>query len=250
MAFSTLPTYLNTLATRVRQRADMPDTDGLVSDSELYGYINGSYMELVDLLMQRNEDAFTAFESLTGTSPLNTADLLHLPTDIESGGGNVGGEVGSEAGFTKIRRIEWQDGSEYIPLERVGIEEWDRFGTNGSAGDPRAYTLLGNKIHILPAQSSSRIYRVFYVRRPLELRTEYPTNAALPDQIVLRWDDYIVIDAAIKCLRKEEQDVSELLQEKAAMQMRIATSMTDRSGPARVAEVRRYDSEDVWDWWY
>lgn len=54
------------------------------------------------------------------------------------------------------------------------------------------------------------------------------------------WEDYVVIDAAIKALGKEESDVTALMAEKEAMRMRIgaAAENRDASMPARVTDTQ------------
>lgn len=224
-----MATTLAQLRTRVRNRADMPDSDGLVSDSELDTYINDSYAELMDLISQKNEDAYTSVDIVTSASPIPYASI-------------------ATTGWAKIRRIDYFDGTDYHNLERIGIEEWPRY-VNSTGTTPRAYTALGTNVYILPTPSGSKQYLVFYIKNPVALTSASDEVVAPP--IVFRWEEYVVIDAAIKCLRKEESDTSELLQEKASMQSRISTSLSDRGGPARVAEVRRYASSyelNDWNW--
>lgn len=63
------------------------------------------------------------------------------------------------------------------------------------------------------------------------------------------WEEYIVIDAAMKCLVKEESDVSVLFGQKQALLDRIEKMASNRDAgePEKVTDINRFT--DDWDTW-
>jgi len=111
-----------------------------------------------------------------------------------------------------------------------------------------------SKLRAIPVQERDRFqseniapgyYRLLYVPRwqPL-LRAMGDVNDDVFDAPE-DWHEYAVIDAAIKCLVKEESDVSALLLAKEKMQARIEAEASDRDegDTGRVAEVE--DESDL-----
>jgi hypothetical protein len=73
----------------------------------------------------------------------------------------------------------------------------------------------------------------------------------IPDELtddLNQWQDYIVVDAAIKCLQKEESDVSVLAATKMALINRInnAASNRDAGTPETVSAVRNRETDLDW----
>ena len=62
------------------------------------------------------------------------------------------------------------------------------------------------------------------------------------------WEEYIVIDAAIKCLQKEESDVSVLMSQKSAIAKRIEAAAENRDAgePSKVTDVSNYESFSIY----
>jgi hypothetical protein len=84
-----------------------------------------------------------------------------------------------------------------------------------------------------PLPQANQTIRVWYV-------PEMTTLAVDADEVkgVSGWTEYIIIDAAIKCMQKEESDVSVLMAQKAAMLKRIdgAAANRDAGEPQTVCE--------------
>jgi hypothetical protein len=57
------------------------------------------------------------------------------------------------------------------------------------------------------------------------------------------WTEYVIVDAAIKCLQKEESDVSVLMVQKAALKQRIeeASQNRDAGQPSTISDTRARD---------
>jgi len=219
----------------------MPDSDGLVSDSELLTYVTDSYWELIDLIASKNEDAVTVLADLpSATSPVTSAQLRSPTIATPS----------NRVLWSRIRHVFYYNGTDYRRLERVSIDEWEKY-LNATSDQPTAYSVIGDDIHLLPSPSGPVSLNIAYIpgwSYELDL-----TDVIEVSPIAFRWEEYVVIDAAIKCLRKEESDTSGLEGEKAMMRERISRSLTSRGGPSRVTETRRYNASRTglvpWDWW-
>lgn len=214
---------LASLRTEVRRRADMVNST-FVSDAELNSYINNSYAELYDILVSRFEDYYISTSTFTITSGNSSA----LP-----------------AGFYKVRGLDYQQSSnDWLPVKRWNFSERSQL-VNANVGLSRGfyermYRVMGGNILILPEDKAPGQYRLWYIPRYTPLAAD---GDVLGD--VLDFDEYIIIDAAIKCLIKEESDVSVLLAMKQALIARVEAMSSNRdSEPERIADVTRsYDGD-------
>lgn len=213
---------LSELRAFVRQYADMTNST-FVTDSEINSYINSSGAELYDLIIQHYGDDY--FMSSTTFNTVADTDAYNLPED-----------------FYKLRGVEAQiDGGDYVSLERFNWNERNRYNNTGGVlttmNTPALrYRLRGSQVIFSPTPDAVIGIRLWYVPLFTELTVD---SDELQD--VNSWYEYVVVDAAIKCLRKEESDVSVLLAQKQMLEERIR-----RSAPNRDAE--RADSiQDVYN---
>ena len=208
------------LRTEARQRADM-ESSQFVSDSELTNYINAAYFELYDLLVGQFEDYFT-INTTVAVAP--GASSFPLPTN-----------------FYKLRAVDYQNTgpTDWVTVQRYQLQERNARGRVASRlyfGVRRlAYTILGGAVNLLPAEDAAGTYRVWYIPRVSPLVSDSDTVSN-----VLDFEDYIVVDAAIRCIVKEESDPSALMAQKEALKMRInaMASQRDASGLGRIADVQ------------
>jgi hypothetical protein len=100
------------------------------------------------------------------------------------------------------------------------------------------YRLEGSYVEFIPQPASNQTIRLRYIPRPVTL---------LADSDILDgvsgWDEYVIVDAAIKAMQKEESDVTILMARKEALLRRIeaAASNRDAGEPEVVSDVRRFD---------
>lgn len=204
------------LRERVRQRADMVNSL-FVSDSELNQYISDSYTELYDLLVLKFEDYY--LEEYTA-SVASGASSIDLPTN-----------------FYKLRAVDFAEGDNSWTTLRP-FNFMDRNNENVARGYygsnyPR-YRVMGNKLLLSPTECAPGNYKLWIVPRATALTTDASTVDG-----VNGWDDYIVVDAAIKCLQKEESDVSVLMVLKGDLKNRIQAAAAERDVgyPDRITDV-------------
>lgn len=218
-------TTLAQLRTRAREHADMISSS-FVGTSELDGFINASGGELWDLLMTRYEDycttpGYTQF-SVTGS---NYQEVL--PSD-----------------FIKLRGLEYEDSGDWVTMRRYTLEDRDRWRDNqwNFGSDQRRYIVIGGftggVISIVPEDAATGTYRYRYVKAWTPL-TGSGDSIALPNG----WEEYIAVDAAIKCKQKEESDASMLMMQKASLLTRIESAATNRD-----ASEQDFISDPGYDW--
>lgn len=231
------------LRTAAKQRSDNVNAS-FVSDAEWTSYINQSYFELYDLLVQKfGDDYFVTTNTSIVTDGTN--DRFALPV---SGGQQV---VYKLLGVdVQISGTAGAANGTYLPLKRFNFAERDVSGTaSGLATLGRSnmrYRLSGNNIWLTPLPQSGQTIRLWYVPRLTPLSAEGDTADG-----VSGWLEYVICDAAMKALQKEESDVSVLFAEKQALIQRIEAAAENRDAgePARVQDNATYQSEWPGEYW-
>jgi hypothetical protein len=200
------------LRTRSRQRADMVNSR-FISDSELNYLINASVAELYDLLIaNRDENYYIDSDTFTTSAGDSEYDL---PADFYKLMG-VDLVNGSSDSVT-LKAFKWQERNRSI----TGVEEL-------------RYQIRNNTLKFIPTPSSGKSIKVWYVPRPTALSLDADTFDGING-----FEEYVIIDAAIKMRVKEESPVQELMLEKQMMEKRILKSCQGRDStePPRVIDV-------------
>lgn len=215
---------LGQLRLLAQQRADMVNSN-FVTVPEWNTYINQSVSELYDLLVTQYEDYFLAPAYLFQT----TGNLAQydLPADFyKLSGVDLGLTQGNNAKIT-IKKFDFIERNRFV-FPNV---------TSGYLGVFNLrYRLMGNTLFFIPTPSAGQWVTVWYVPRlPWLLKDTDILDG------VSGWTEYVVIDAAIKALKKEESDTQELTQEKMMMIKRIEDSAMNRDigQPDTISPTRR-----------
>lgn len=215
------------LRTAVRRMADM-ETSSFVSDDEVNDYVNRAAARWHTRLSTKYEDWFTTYTVFTLTAASN---IYTLPAD-----------------FLKMRRLQMVDGgtaSGWRKVSRASVEDMERVGgawARAWSSAYRAYLILQNGLWLLPEDDASGSYRMWYL--PRFVKMVYDTDAIGDWQ---DWYELVIVDAAIKCLNKEESDTSHLVQEREAIEARINSAAgRDAGEPPRVADVMGDDGDRLW----
>jgi hypothetical protein len=183
------------------------ERSSFVSDAEVNQYINDSYLELYDILVTKFEDYYIS----TSISTI-TAATIALPTDFYK--------------LVGLDRTVSEGSSEYYPLKPFNFHNRNRKGYLGlryGMYPDVQYRILGNNIELVPNDMAGGTYKLWYVPRATVMASDSSTIDG-----VNGWEEYIVIDAAMKCLAKEESDVSVFLVEKQAIKKRIEEAAQNR----------------------
>lgn len=204
------------LRTEVLQRADIDSSTDFVDVSvggEVDRYINESIRELFDLLV---ESAGQEFYITTDTVTMDGSGSVTLPSD-----------------FYLMKMVSYQESStSNYPLEPITLRETWR--TQESAAWYRGYPhrrdiryrIQGDfsgtdgahvqSLHYFPASSTGTLL-LHYVPQPPTLDEDADTWDGFNG-----WEEYVIIDAALKILEKEQNPATDpLLLRKAQLTERI-----------------------------
>jgi hypothetical protein len=213
------------LKTQARQRADMEESE-FVSDSELTSYINASIAELHDLLIASYNDDYVMEEYL-----------------FNSNGSQL--EFDLPANFYKLRGVDTRSGNgSWTTVKRFNFnrrnEDQNSFAWNLAGMPYLEYRLVGSKIRFNRTPDNATNFRVWY----------NPVAAKLVDDTdeyddVNQFGEYVVVDAAIKMMQKEESDVRVLMAQKEALRQRIIAmaAQRDANEPASVTDIYAEDTD-------
>ena len=197
---------LSSLRSRCREMSDMVDSD-FVSDTELLSYINSSYAELYDILVGKFED----YHVTSSTFTISSGNSNALPTD-----------------FYKLRGLDFQlDSNSWISLKKFNFNKRNLLNRsvvyNTGLANEVQYRILGNTIYLEPEDNALGNYKIWYIPTYTALVSESDTVDG-----VNGWEEYIVVDTAIKMLAKEESSITHLTAQKNNLLKRIETMSQNR----------------------
>jgi hypothetical protein len=226
------------LTARVRQYADIEavdPVDGFITDAEIMGYLSDSYTELYDILVNKGLSQYEKITNFTNHSQ----PYYDVPVD-----------------FYGVLRICKLDGNFMVPLKEIPLSETHKYPIDGQYAT--AYRLIShpggsgtpielNRVIRFYPHPNSGHYVMFYV--PFAPKFTAGTNVV---NGVNGWEDYIAVDAALKCAIKEESTdaANELRVRKQELLMRIdAFASNQTSGPRFMHDAEHeYYPYDPADW--
>jgi len=221
----------------VRQRADMQNesgdySDSFIKDDELNFYVNQSLFELYDLLVQKyGDDYFVApYYTFYTTQDQERYDL---PDDCYKLLGVDFSDTNANDSFSSLKRFNLAERNKY---SKVRIpNQYNRANIR--------YRISGNQLWLTPMPYGGNLVRLLYVPKMTPLSSDSDETDGISG-----WTEYVIIDAAIKCLQKEESDVSVLMAQKDAIIRRIENAAENRDAgqPITVSDNSRfyeYDSD-------
>ena len=220
------------LVARVRQRADMESND-FVSDLEVQTYINAGLAELHDILIQTyGQDYYVSnatFNTVAGTDT--------YPINSSTSGPNI-------SNFYKLRGMDAKvNGADYFTLrpfnfnERNVYQNWGSWSLLGLTNI--RYRMVGDNIVFTPQPDNVTEVKVWFIPTAQQFDSATPATSTTTFADINGYAEYVVIDAAIKCLQKEESDVQVLMAQKTAMKRRIeeAANNRDAGSPLQVSDI-------------
>lgn len=218
-------TTLQNLIDRVRQRADMEGST-FVTDAEVIGYINVAMAEIHDVLVDRYEDYYVSTQSFT------------LPADNPGTLPNA---------FYKALGVDFDTGGTTYRLRRFSFQERNMFNSPAVVAGRvtnTLYAIQGNEIKFIPSPTVSGTVTLYYVPEAQQFATDGSDDSATivskARAVAFGYEEYVVVDAAIKCLQKEESDVQMLMVQKQQLKERIenAASNRDQGEPTAITDSR------------
>lgn len=217
-----------------QQRADRVNSQ-FVTLPEWNSYINQSYFELYDLLVTLYEDYYLAPAVNFIT---NGAASYALPN---------GTNYSAAPAFYKLMGVDCglnTTNNAYVTLKKFDFIARNRYVYPNITSTPLGvfnmqYRVMGSNIQFIPQPATGQNIRLWYIPR----LTQLLQDTDLMDG-VSGWTEYVIIDAAIKALQKEESDVSVLGAQKMAMIDRIQSSAMNRDAgaPDTISDTRRSGS--------
>lgn len=198
-----------------KQRADRVGSN-FVTLPEWNSYINQSYFELYDLLVTSYEDYYvqTPYEFVTD----GTTVQYPLPTDLYKVLGVDYGLSGSNDAFVTLQKFDFINRNKYI---------YPQLTANFLGVFNPSYRLIGDTIMFIPTASAGQTIRVWYIPKMTQLLQDTDILTGISG-----WSEYVIVDAAIKALQKEESDVSVLMAQKMQLLKRIEESAMNRDAGA------------------
>lgn len=191
------------LRDRAKQESDNVGS-GFITDAEWNTYLNASYQELYGLIVQAFGNDYFTQTPATGYTFTTTGivGLFALPSD-----------------FFKLLGVDLQVGGSgnWISLKPFPMAERNMFSLSNTQ-----FPMAGQTV------------RVLYVPQPTLMSVDASTIDG-----VNGWEEYIVIDSAMKAMAKEESDVSVLMARKQAIVTRLESEIENRDAgmPATIADV-------------
>lgn len=214
---------LGQLRQLAQQRADRENSN-FVTVPEWNTYINQSAYELYDLLVTTYEDYFVKTPYTFTTD--GTTQLYDLPTDFyKLLGVDCGLSMGNN-GWVTLKKFNFSQRNRYV-FPSIGSTYLGVYNLQ--------YRLVGNKLEFIPTPSAGQFMRVWYVPR----MTQLVKDSDILDG-VSGWTEYVIVDAAMKALQKEESDTSVLMSQKMALIKRIEESAMNRDAgePDTISNIR------------
>lgn len=224
---------------QARQRADRVASQ-FVTDSELITYINKSYTELYDLLTTLFEDYYLAAPVSFTTN--GTSSRYPLPNGVLTFTDPTGASVVARPMY-KLLGVDLglnTANNAYVTVNRFNFIDRNRFVYPNSNSTIYGvfncqYRVMGDNIEFIPPPSANQPVRLWYIPRMRDL-------VALTDTLdgVNGWIEYVITDAAIKILQKEESDVQVLAAQKMMLIQRINASASNRDAgqPDTISDTR------------
>lgn len=220
---------LGQIRLNAQQRADRVNSD-FVTLPEWNSYINASLFSLYDLLITTyGEEYFVAPAVNFNTN--GSDNLYPLPDGVTTFTSQSGSPVVPPP-FYKLMGVDLgisTANNAYVTVKRFNFLDRNKFLYPNSASTIYGvfncqYRLIGNKIDFIPTPSANQPIRLWYIPRMTMLLKDTditPTG-------ISGWWEYVVVDAAIKALQKEESDVSILAMQRQDLILRIQGAAPNR----------------------
>jgi hypothetical protein len=196
------------LRLQAQQRADMENSN-YVGVTEWNVYINESYSKLYDILVSAYEDYYTkdpvSFTIASGNTYTLASDFYKLR--------GLDRSVDGADGWQTVHPL-----GSFIERNRRNILMRSFVGWIDIN-----YKVVGNKLYMYPEDRATGNYRYWYIPRYTPLASD---SSTLGD--VLDFQEFIIVDAAIKALNKEETDASHLIRQLDELRERIINMSKNR----------------------
>lgn len=209
-----MPETLGNLVTRAQARANM-ESDTNVGTAVWYGYINAGRKRLRRLLVAVCPQMFLKSNTFTLSSSSYTYGLSVSVTDFWKAMSLDRQASSSADGYDQVPRFVW--------AERFAMFD-------------RAYRIFGDVLEVRPAAQAPGTYTLWYVAQPAAMTDP---NASKLDLCEDMYDEFIVLDAAIKARKRQRKEAADLEAELKVevAEIRASAADNDVGEPDRVIDV-------------
>lgn len=215
-----------------QQRSDLVNSL-FITLPEWNSYINQSYFELYDTLVTMFEDYFLAAPVTFITD--GSTFLYDLPNGVN---------YSAAKPYYKLMGVDLalqSSSNAYVTINKFQFQDRNKFLYPNAASTiygvfNMQYRVLGSQIMFIPTPSANQTIRLWYIPRLTELLADTDLTVAG----ISGWEEFIIIDAAIKAKQKQEEDTSVLMMQKQAIIKRIQDSAANRDAgmPDRITDIR------------
>jgi hypothetical protein len=215
---------------QAQQRADMVNST-FVSTAEWNTMINASYAELYDLLIGVYEDYKITSANI---SVLPNTDTYSLPATFYKLRG-VDLVLDALGNAVSLRPFNFNERNSYM-----FTPTWNTVGLSYLR-----YHMQGDSIRFVPVPNGPQTIKLWFIPAITRLSADADTLDG-----VNGFEEYLILDAAIKARVKEESDVQELMIQKEAMKKRIESMAPARDAgePEKVSDVNKRLPIEFWAW--
>lgn len=213
-----------------QQRADRVNSE-FVTLPEWNTYINQSAFELYDLLTTVYEDYNVHHVDFTTQANQQFYDLPN-GTNYEAArpfykllGVDLGVNTNQNS-WVSVKKFNFIERNKYFYPNTSSV----LYGVFNLQ-----YRVMGDRVEFIPIPNNNQPMRLWYVPRMIQLLKDTDLLEGVDG-----WIEYVIVDAAIKALQKEESDVSILLAQKMALKQRIegAANNRDAGQPDTISDTR------------
>ncbi len=198
-------TTLGNMRLEAQQRSDFIN-DPFISTQEWNTYISQSWKELIDLLVEAYGSNYYVKEPYSYTTD-GSSLAYPLPSD-----------------FYKLLLVEVAlnpgDPNSWVTLRKYEFIQknlWNYPNVYTFYGVTNLrYRLMGTDLTLVPIASAGQTVRIWYVPRPSQLVSDTDIVDGISG-----WEEYVIVDACIKALTKEETECQNFKEQKMALLARI-----------------------------
>lgn len=153
--------------------------------------------------------------------------------------------VAAPTGAWRLLAVDRLDGTEYIPVSRVGIKDRNRFGS--TRGKPEGHRLTARGIDLYPTPDAVYTLRVIYT--PVA-----PTLDATQREFYNGWEEYTIYGALVRLYLNQNRDASEWERQLARSAAVLSEGASERnaSGPEYLnlyePDGADWDLPPTWSW--
>ena len=198
----------------IRDRTDQVDSQ-FVTDAELVRYINSSWKQLYNKIVDINPSYYLSTYSVPTVAG---TDTYALPAD-----------------FFKVMGIDINLGANRAyTATPFNFNERNRRNYVGNITFDWRYNIQGNNVKFIPEVSSQANITMWYIPRPNNVTATTDTIDSIQG-----FYEWIIVDVSIKVLKKEESDVQEFVVEKRELENQMVDTLAvrDEGFPGRITDV-------------